>query len=569
MVQLSERKNPESAITMNKQWWKEAVVYQIYPKSFYDSNGDGIGDLKGVIQKLDYLKELGIDVIWLSPVYQSPMDDNGYDISDYQAIAEEFGSMEDMDLLIDEAKKRNIKIIMDLVVNHTSDEHEWFLESKSDVNHQKRDWYIWKDGKEDGNPPNNWESIFGGSCWEYDEQTEQYYLHAFSKKQPDLNWENPDLRNAVYKMVTWWLEKGISGFRVDAITFIKKRQDFANSDGEMNVIETNQEGIHEFLSELSKQAFASHDILTVAEAPGVSHKELPIYAGEEGHFSMLFEFDHVDLDVGKKGKWYEPHKWNLLDFKKAISDSQTFYNNTGWGALYLENHDQPRSLNKFIKPEDIGPTSAKMLATVYFLLKGTPFIYQGQEIGMTNVEYPSIEHYNDLASIDQYYSALKEGFSKEEALAAIWRRSRDNSRTPMQWNHSEYAGFSQGTPWLEINANYSSINVENALKDDNSVFYFYKNLIKLRKSSPYSEVIAFGKYEDLFEDSLQIMAYAREFNNKKIAVIANFDHKEVALNLDFAMKEVILSNYDHLELHPNQLKLRPYESIVCEIDSSF
>ncbi|AXI30687.1 glucohydrolase [Priestia megaterium] len=569
MVQLSERKKEESATITKGQWWKEAVVYQIYPKSFYDSNGDGIGDLKGVIQKLDYLKELGIDVIWLSPVYQSPMDDNGYDISDYQAIAEEFGSMEDMDLLIHEAKKREIKIIMDLVVNHTSDEHEWFLESKNDVNHPKRDWYIWRNGKEDGTPPNNWKSIFGGSCWEYDEQTGQYYLHAFSKKQPDLNWENPDLRHAVYKMVTWWLDKGISGFRVDAITFIKKRQDFADSHDGMNVIETNQQGIHEFLSELSKEAFTSHDILTVAEAPGVSHKELPIYAGEDGHFSMLFEFDHVDLDVGKEGKWYEPYNWNLLDFKKAISDSQTFYNNTGWGALYLENHDQPRSLNKFIKPEDIGPISAKMLATVYFLLKGTPFIYQGQEIGMTNVEYPSIEHYNDLASIDQYHSALKEGFSKEEALAAIWRRSRDNSRTPMQWNHSEYAGFSQGTPWLEINSNYSSINVENALKDRNSLFYFYKKLISLRKSSPYSDVIAFGKYEDMFKDSLQIMAYTRELNDKKIAVIANFDNKELTLNLDFNMKKVILSNYEHLELQLNQIKLRPYESIICEIDSSF
>ena len=370
-------------------------------------------------------------------------------------------------------------------------------------------------------------------------------------------------------MVTWWLDKGISGFRVDAITFIKKRQDFADSHDGMNVIETNQQGIHEFLSELSKEAFTSHDILTVAEAPGVSYKELPIYAGEDGHFSMLFEFDHVDLDVGKEGKWYETYNWNLLDFKKAISDSQTFYNNTGWGALYLENHDQPRSLNKFIKREDIGPIPAKMLATVYFFLKGTPFIYQGQEIGMTNVQYPSIEHYNDLASIDQYYSALKEGFSKEEALAAIWRRSRDNSRTPMQWNHSEYAGFSQGTPWLEINSNYSFINVENALKDRNSLFYFYKKLISLRKSSPYSDVIAFGKYEDMFKDSLQIMAYTREFNDKKIAVIANFDNKELTLNLDFNMKKVILSNYDHLELQLNQIKLRPYESIVCEIDSSF
>jgi len=558
---------------MKSQWWKKSVVYQIYPKSFYDSNGDGVGDLKGVIQKLDYLKGLGIDVIWLSPVYQSPMDDNGYDISNYQAIAEEFGSMEDMDRLIIEAEKRDIKIIMDLVVNHTSDEHPWFLESKRDLHNPKRDWYIWKNGKEDGTPPNNWRSIFGGSCWEYDEQTNQYYLHVFSKKQPDLNWENPQVRNEVYKMIRWWMDKGLSGFRVDAITFIKKREDYSdivsNSfDGLSPIadVSLNQDGIHQFLMELNEKAFSPYDILTVAEAPGVTSKELPKYVGENGYFNMLFEFDHVDLDLGKEGKWYQPNNWNLLQFKTAISTSQNIYNELGWGALYLENHDQPRSLNKFIKPDGISTTSAKMLATVYFLLKGTPFIYQGQEIGMTNVSYESIEEYNDLASIDQYQSALKEGYSIEEALAAIWKRSRDNARTPMQWNDTRNAGFTTSDPWLKVNCNYTSINVENSIENRDSIYYFYKELIHLRKSSEYSDVIVFGKYQALLENHPEIIAYYREFKNKKILIIANFEDEEIKAELDLSVKKIILTNYKNASTNLKDLTLRPYEAIVYEID---
>ena len=558
---------------MKSQWWKKSVVYQIYPKSFYDSNGDGVGDLKGVIQKLDYLKGLGIDVIWLSPVYQSPMDDNGYDISNYQAIAEEFGSMEDMDRLIIEAEKRDIKIIMDLVVNHTSDEHPWFLESKRDLHNPKRDWYIWKNGKEDGTPPNNWRSIFGGSCWEYDEQTNQYYLHVFSKKQPDLNWENPQVRNEVYKMIRWWMDKGLSGFRVDAITFIKKREDYSdivsNSfDGLSPIadVSLNQDGIHQFLMELNEKAFSPYDILTVAEAPGVTSKELPKYVGENGYFNMLFEFDHVDLDLGKEGKWYQPNNWNLLQFKTAISTSQNIYNELGWGALYLENHDQPRSLNKFIKPDGISTTSAKMLATVYFLLKGTPFIYQGQEIGMTNVSYESIEEYNDLASIDQYQSALKEGYSIEEALAAIWKRSRDNARTPMQWNDTRNAGFTTSDPWLKVNCNYTSINVENSIENRESIYYFYKELIRLRKSSEYSDVIVFGKYQALLENHPEIIAYYREFKNKKILIIANFEDEEIKAELDLSVKKIILTNYKNASTNLKDLTLRPYEAIVYEID---
>lgn len=557
---------------MQKKWWQKSVVYQIYPKSFYDSNNDGIGDLKGVIQKLDYLKELGIDVIWLSPVYQSPMDDNGYDISDYQAIAEEFGSMEDMESLIEEANNRGIKIIMDLVVNHTSDEHQWFLESKSNVNHPKRDWYIWRDGKEEGTPPNNWRSIFGGSCWEYEEKTDQYFLHVFSKKQPDLNWENPKVRDAVYNMIKWWLDKGIGGFRVDAITFIKKQQDYTDIAtnsidglGPISEASLNQKGIDQFLTELNEKAFSPYDILTVAEAPGVSIEDLPKYVGENGYFSMLFEFDHVDLDLTEDGKWYPLKDWTLLDFKAAISKSQNLFNEKGWGALYLENHDQPRSLNKFIKPEDIGPIPAKMLATVYFLLKGTPFIYQGQEIAMTNVKYPSIEEYNDIASIDQYHSALKEGYSIKEALEAVWRRSRDNARTPMQWNSAINGGFTKGEPWLKVNPNSNTVNVENSLINDDSVLYFYKELIRLRKDSEYSDVIIYGNYQSILEENPQVIAYTRELESNKILVIVNFDGNEVNVDVDLKAIKVILSNYENVSTDLNSLTLRPYEAVVYQI----
>lgn len=558
---------------MTKKWWQQSVVYQIYPKSFYDSNNDGVGDLKGVIQKLDYLKELGIDVIWLSPVYQSPMDDNGYDISDYQQIAEEFGSMEDMDLLIKEADQRNIKIIMDLVVNHTSDEHQWFLDSKSDRHHPKRDWYIWRDGEENGAYPNNWRSIFGGSCWEYDEQTKQYYLHTFSKKQPDLNWENPEVREHVYRMIHWWLEKGIGGFRVDAITFIKKREDYsdvatvsADGLGSINEASLNQEGIDHFLTELNEKVFSNYDILTVAEAPGVSVEQLPNYVGNDGYFNMLFEFDHVDLDLGAEGKWFQPYNWELTDFKRAISKSQNLFNETGWGALYLENHDQPRSLNKFIAEKDIGMIPAKMLAAVYFLLKGTPFIYQGQEIGMTNVSYSSIDDYDDLASIDQYQTALTEGYSEEDALSAIWNRSRDNARTPMQWSETIHAGFSNVEPWLKTNPNYPVINVEAALENQDSLFYFYKELIRLRKDSEYSDVIVYGKYEAILEDHPQIIAYSRKSATKQILVIANFQVEPVPLTLDYQVKSVVLSNYDNLHRTDKDIILQPFEVLVCEVE---
>ncbi|GLC90340.1 glycoside hydrolase family 13 protein [Lysinibacillus piscis] len=548
----------KTALSVRNKWWEQSVVYQVYPRSFYDTNHDGIGDLQGIIRKLDYLQELGIDVIWLSPVYASPMDDNGYDISDYQGIADEFGTMEDMEELIAEAKRCNIKIIMDLVVNHTSDEHQWFTASKTDKLHPQRDWYIWQNGKED-KPPNGWQSVFGGSCWEYEPITNQYYMHTFSKKQPDLNWENPRLRQAIYDMIDWWIQKGVAGFRVDAITFIKKS--FSTAGDEVDIVKANQHGIDTVLEELSKQSFQKHDLLTVAEAPGVTLDQLPSYIGENGYFSMLFEFDHVDLDLGQDGSWYKPRNWSLFDFKKAISDSQHLFNYQGWGALYLENHDQPRSLNKFIEPAGIGITSAKMLATTYFLLKGTPFIYQGQELGMTNTIFTSVNDFNDLASIEQYDAAMKAGLTEQQALKAIAHRSRDNARTPMQWDQSENGGFSKGTPWLPTNSNFLSINAESRYAPD-SLFTYYQQLIQLRKNSEYAEVLTYGRYEEVLASHPDIIAYIRWDGKKAVAVVANFKNKIVELDFPYIWGKVILANYAQPLMND---ELQPYECILLEL----
>lgn len=557
---------------LKKRWWDKSVIYQIYPKSFYDSNNDGIGDIKGIIYKLDYLKDLGIDIIWLSPVYKSPMDDNGYDIMDYYDIDKQFGSMEDMDNLIKEGNKRNIKIMMDLVINHTSDEHDWFIESRSSRNNPKRDFYIWRDPKPDGSEPNNWKSIFGGSAWEYDDNTKQYYLHVFSKKQPDLNWENEEVRQKLFDMVNYWLDKGLGGFRVDAITYIKKDNTFKDldpiGDGELvhiNGGSLNQKGIEKFLSELKENTFSKYDIVTVAEAPGIPRERLKDYSGSNGFFDLLFEFGHSDLDVAEDGKWYTPKKWTLQEFKTALFKSQEIYNDLGFGALFLENHDQPRSLNKYIKESDIGQASAKMLATIYFLLKGIPFIYQGEEIGMTNVKYESIEDYNDISSVDQYNSAIKDGLSKEEALAAVYRRSRDNGRSPMQWDSSKNAGFTEGNPWLKVNDNYKHINVKNNLESDDSILAYYEKLINLRKSSKYSDVIVYGKYIGFMEDDKNIFAYIREYEGKKLLVLANFYGENIKVNLNYTVDEVLISNYDSINISKDEILLRPYEAVVLDV----
>lgn len=554
---------------MIEKWWQNSVVYQIYVKSFYDSNGDGIGDIKGVIKKLDYLKYLGIDVIWLNPVYSSPMVDNGYDISDYYSIDKQFGNIKDIELLISEAKKRDIRILMDLVINHTSDKNSWFIESKSSVNNDKRDWYIWRKGSNGKDFPNGVKSTFGGSAWEYDEKTDEFYLHVFAKEQPDLNWENESLRKELYKMINWWLDKGISGFRIDAITYIKKRQDILKSN-DMNPVSAssvflNQAGIEKFLSELKEKAFLKHDIMTVAESPGVKPSELIKYSGTSGYFSMLFFFQHVDLDINEDGKWYIPKKWTLLEFKSQIQKVQNILNTGGWCGNFIENHDLPRSLNRYINKSDIGEIPAKMLAIIYMFLKGTPFIYQGQEIGMTNNEDFSIDDYDDIASVNQYNSALKEGFSKEEALDALHRRSRDNSRTPMQWKNEDNAGFTKAKPWLKVNKNYKSINVEDEIRNKKSLLNYYKLIIDLRKSSEYSDVIKYGDYESVLPESKEIVAYKRKYKGKCLLVVANFFENKVHCSFDYKVRKIVLSNYGIKIADIKDLRLHPYEAMVFDI----
>lgn len=557
---------------MECKWWQKAVVYQIYPKSFYDSNGDGIGDLRGIIKKLNYISDLGIDVIWLSPIYSSPMADNGYDISDYKEIDKRFGTMEDLDELISEAGKRNIKIVMDLVVNHTSDEHQWFIRSRSSKDSPYRDYYYWKGPKADGGPPNNWRSIFGGSVWEYDEKTGEYYLHVFAKKQPDLNWENPRVRKEVSDIVRWWLDKGIGGFRVDAITFIKK--DLAFKDVEADGIDglgsvtegsLNMPGIHEFLDELNRDVFSKYDIMTVAEAPGVEGDEIKKYIGENGHFSMIFDFSYTDIDLDEAGGWTTFRDWKVSELKERLDESQIKNEEAGWGAVFLENHDLPRCLNKLLSDEGISEKGAKMLGGMYFFLRGTPYIYQGQEIGMTNVRYDSIEDYDDISSIDQYETAIKNGLSEKEALEVLWKRSRDNSRTPMQWDSSPNAGFTKGEPWLKVNSNYKEVNVEKAIKDEGSIYSFYKKLIKLRKSSAYEDVIVLGSYVSVKVESENVIAYERVLGNKRIAVFANMREHEESVKVGFKSAELIISNDEYMGVKDGHINLPPYGFFVLDI----
>ncbi|MDT8862617.1 alpha-glucosidase [Alkalihalobacillus sp. MEB130] len=547
---------------MKKKWWKEAIVYQIYPRSFMDSNGDGIGDIKGIISKLDYLKDFGIDVIWICPIYSSPNDDNGYDISDYKGIMSDFGTMEDFDELLKEVHKRGMKLIMDLVINHTSDEHPWFVESRSSKESVYRDYYIWHPG-DDGQEPNNWESIFGGSAWKYDEQTKEYFMHVFSKKQPDLNWENPVVRKELYEMVNWWLDKGIDGFRVDAISHIKKSPGFPNMpnpdnkryvpsfDGHMN-----QKGIDLFLDELKKETFAKYDIMTVGEANGVKSDQAEKWVEEEnGWFNMIFQFEHLDL-WGKSTEGV----LDLASLKETLSRWQTGLHDMGWNALFLENHDQPRSVSTWGNSETYREQSAKALATLYFLMQGTPFIYQGQEIGMTNVQFPSIDDYNDVAIKNLYREESEKGTPHHDIMKVIWKNGRDNSRTPMQWSEKENAGFTTGTPWLKVNPNFRDINVENAIKDEHSIYHFYKSLITLRKSNP---TLIYGEYKLILKSDKSIYAYTRTWGNEVFVIVTNLFAKEADFLLPsgFSSAEIVLSNYED-----NQEKiLQPYETRVYRV----
>ncbi|MEK3975173.1 MULTISPECIES: alpha-glucosidase [unclassified Psychrobacillus] len=550
---------------MKRNWWKEAVSYQVYPRSFMDSNGDGIGDLRGVISKLDYLKDLGIDVIWVSPFYKSPNADNGYDISDYQGISEQYGDMKDFDELLAETHARDMKLILDLVINHTSDEHPWFVESRSSIDNPKRDWYIWRDGK-GTEPPNNWESIFSGSAWEYDTATAQYYMHLFAIKQPDLNWENKEVRIALHKMVNWWLDKGIDGFRVDAISHIKKREgfpDMPNPEGNQYVssfdMHTNQPGIQTFLSELKEETFAKYDIMTVGEANGVGIDEADEWVGEtNGKFDMIFQFEHLGLWNKDKNKTVD-----VLGLKKTLTKWQKGLHERGWNALFLENHDQTRSVSSWGNDQEYWNESAKMLGACYFLMQGTPFIYQGQEIGMTNVQFPSIEDYDDIGMQNFYEIEIAKGRPHLEVMETIWTNGRDNSRTPMQWDNSENAGFTSGTPWMNVNPNYSNINVQAQLKDENSIYHFFKNMIKLRKEN---EVFVYGSYDLLLENDPDVYIYKRCLNEKTAVVLCNFRNKTVEVNLhELEQKDyhLMLSNYKETpDSLTEKVILKPYETRI-------
>lgn len=553
---------------MKKLWWKETVAYQIYTRSFKDSNGDGIGDIQGIISKLDYLKDLGIDVIWICPMYKSPNDDNGYDISDYKDIMDDFGDMNDFDELLKEVHERKMKLIIDLVVNHTSDEHKWFIESRESKSSPKRDWYIWRQDK-DGKEPNNWESIFKGSAWEYDEKTKEYFLHLFTKKQPDLNWKNKDVRKEIYKTINWWLDKGIDGFRVDAISHIKKEEGLEDMPNPENLKyvssfdkHMNVNGIHEYLDELKKETFTKYDIMTVGEANGVKADDADLWVGEEkGKFNMVFQFEHLELwDYG------DNKKFDVNGFKKVLSKWQNALHNKGWNALFIENHDIPRVASTWGNDKKYLSESAKAFGLIYFMQEGTPFIYQGQEIGMTNVKFDSIGDYDDVKGINIYKEKIKQGLPEDEAMKFIWAISRDNARTPMQWNGEANAGFTSGKPWIQVNPNYKEINVEKQILDNNSIFNFYKNMIRIKKTN---ETLIYGKYNLILEEHDEVYAYTRSYNNEKFIIIANLTDKKTVYSYDnytLCYDNLLLSNYD-VKKHENlkEFKLNPWEARIYRI----
>lgn len=552
---------------MKKAWWKESVIYQIYPRSFCDSNGDGIGDLNGITSKLDYLKELGIDVIWLSPVYKSPNDDNGYDISDYEDIMTEFGTMADFDKMLCEAHARGIKIVMDLVVNHTSDEHAWFVESRSSKTNPKRDYYIWKEGK-DGKEPNNWGSAFSGPAWEYDKKTDMYYLHLFSKKQPDLNWENSEVRDEVFKMMTNWCKKGIDGFRMDVISLISKPVGYPDAPvaglyGDMNIC-ANGPKVHNYLREMNAKVLSKFDIMTVGETAGVTLDEAKKYANSDGtELNMVFQFEHMSLDSGEKFKWSTKHI-PLVPLKKNLTKWQLGLDEVAWNSLYFCNHDQPRIVSRLGDERDeYRELSAKCIATCLHMMQGTPYIYQGEELGMTNTVFKTVEDFRDLESVNAYRELIESGmYTKEEMFPGIAHKSRDNARTPMPWDAGENAGFTTGKPWLELNPNYKKINAKDQLSREDSVFHYYRKLIKLRKKY---EVIVYGKYELLLPDDEQIYAYIRTLEDNKLLVVCNFSSKEARFDFDgYEDAQILISNYKK-NIRKDGI-LSPYEAIVLLLE---
>ena len=555
---------------MDKKWWKESVVYQVYPRSFCDSNGDGIGDLNGITSKLDYLKELGIDVIWLSPVYQSPNDDGGYDISDYQAIMDEFGTMDDFDRLLAEAHERGIKIVMDLVVNHSSDEHKWFIESRKSLDNPYRDYYIWRPAKEDGSLPNNWGSCFSGPAWEYDKTTDMYYLHLFSKKQPDLNWENPVVRQEVYDMMNWWLEKGVDGFRMDVISLISKAPGLPDYEPESTGYAAYNAGangprVHEFLQEMREKALNNADTMTVGECAGVTLEEAKKYARSDGkELNMVFQFEHMEADFDEKtGKW-TTKKLDLRVLKEILTRWQKGLEDIAWNSLYWENHDQPRSVSRFGNDSDqYREISAKMLATCVHMMQGTPYVYQGEELGMTNCPFNTLENLRDLESINAFHELTEQGKkTKEEMLAAISYKGRDNARTPMQWDDSAYAGFSTAEPWIMVNPNYTKINAKEQVNREDSVFKYYQKLISLRHNS---DLIVYGTYDLILDDDTDIYAYTRTLDDEKLVVYCNFSEntREVEVPAEFTDGNILISNYADAKAD-KKITLRPYEAVVIQ-----
>lgn len=556
---------------MERKWWHDKVAYQIYPKSFLDTNGDGIGDLRGIISKLDYLKELGVDIIWLSPIYKSPFVDQGYDISDYYAIAEEFGTMEEFDELLAETKKRGMYLIMDLVINHCSDQHEWFQKALKDPAGEYGDYFYFRKGKE-GNPPSNYRSYFGGSCWEPVPGTDLYYFHMFAKEQPDLNWENPTLRNKLYEMINWWLDKGLAGFRIDAIINIKKDPNFPDfepdgADGLTGVwrMVESVDGVDELLEDLKHHTFEKYDAFTVGEVFNLKEGELAQFIGENGHFSTIFDFSAHMLSDGAHG-WYDAPPITFERWKKAITDSQLNVQKIGFEANIIENHDEPRGVSRFLPEYARNADGAKMLGTVSLLLRGIPFIYQGQEIGMQNVSFGRIEDYNDISTIDQYHIAREAGLSHEEALSVCEKMSRDNARTPVQWNGKEHAGFTTGTPWLKVNPNYKKINVADQEKDENSVLHYYRKLVAARKSDAYREVFTYGEFVPVYEDSDSVMAYYRVLGEKRILVAANFGKERVEIPLEYPVKQIVLSSKNGVSsIKENLLTLQSCEVIVLQM----
>ena len=554
---------------MERAWWKEAVVYQIYPRSFQDSNGDGIGDIRGITSRMDYLKELGIDVIWLSPVYESPNDDNGYDISNYQGIMKEFGTMEDFDEMLRTAHEKGIKLVMDLVVNHTSDEHPWFVESRKSRENPYRDYYIWREPK-DGKEPNNWGSCFSGSAWQYDEKTEMYYLHLFSKKQPDLNWDNPKVREEVFEMMNWWLDKGVDGFRMDVISLISKKPDLPDGEPGINGYASfnepaNGPHVHEYLREMRRKVLNRADTLTVGECSGVTLEEAKKYASSDNsELSMVFQFEHMDVDSDGSNKWTDK-KMDLRDMKAVLTKWQKGLEGIAWNSLFWQNHDQPRCVSRYGNDDVYRERSAKMLATCLHMMQGTPYVYQGEELGMTNVPFESVEDFRDLDSINAYHELVedKKVFSREEMLHYLRYKSRDNARTPFQWDDGENAGFTEGEPWIMVNPNYNEINAKEQREREDSVFRYYQKLIRLRKENL---VIVYGSYDLLLPDSREIYAYTRTLGEEKLLVLCNYsaEEQQVESPEEFQDSEVMIANCK-IMVKENTVILPPYGAVVYNI----